>query len=435
MVGVAMLEGTPPAEETVGFAMDLTEVKRAQQALREAKESAEAANRLKDEFLATVSHELRTPLNAILGWAQLLSAEGAGAEDAAQGIETILRNARAQAQLIEDLLDISRVVSGKLRLEARAVDLGAVVQAAVESVALAAEAKGVELVRDVPAAEPAEVWGDPDRLQQVAWNLLSNAIKFTGSGGAIRVCVSRDGRYVRLSVSDSGEGIDPEFLPYAFERFRQADASLTRKHGGLGLGLSIVKSLVEMHGGTVRAESEGAGRGATFTVILPLRSGAGKASAAAAGGTRGGATPAAAGTGVQVSLEGVRVLVVDDDADARELVRHILAGQRAEVVVAATVARALEVMRSQRVDVLVSDLAMPEGDGYDLIRAVRELPTQYGGRVPAVALSALVRPAERERALAAGYNVHLPKPVDAVVLASVVGKLRADTAITRVRGS
>jgi PAS domain S-box-containing protein len=414
MAGMAVLEDSPG--ETVGFAVDLTEVKRAQREMQEAKESAEAANRLKDEFLATVSHELRTPLNAILGWAQVLDAEGAGeSEDVRGAVATILRNARAQAQLIEDLLDVSRIVSGKLRLEARPVDLAAVVRAAVRSVQLAAEAKGVGLV-DEAGATGATVWGDPDRLQQVLWNLLSNAIKFTERGGTIRVGLRREAGYARLTVTDTGAGIDRAFLPYVFERFRQADASLTRRHGGLGLGLSIVRNLVEMHGGTVRVESDGTGRGATFTVSLPTRpapAGGGAPRAADANGSRRD----------RPALAGVRVLVVDDDPDTRELVRHVLAGQQADVVTAATAARAMDVLRTGGVGVLVSDLAMPDGDGYELIRMVREMPVQYGGRVPAVALSALTRAEERDRALAAGFQAHLGKPVDAGELVGVVAEL------------
>ncbi|HZZ43300.1 MAG TPA: CHASE domain-containing protein [Tepidisphaeraceae bacterium] len=390
------------------------DLQESQQALEAAKESAEAANRLKDEFLATVSHELRTPLNAILGWAQLLSVDHAGEDDVRQGVETILRNARMQTQLIEDLLDISRIVSGKLRLEARSVDLSVVVRAAIGSVQLAAEAKGVRLVDEV-GIRPALVWGDPDRLQQVVWNLLSNSIKFTERDGTIHIRLEQEGEYASVIVSDTGAGIDPEFLPYVFERFRQADGTLTRKHGGLGLGLSIVRNLVELHGGKVRAESEGVGKGAAFIVSLPLRAG----------------TPPRGTTGLRhvgvdtkaEALNGLKVLVVDDDPDTREVLRHILAGQRAEVVTAGSVSRAMEILRSQEVEVLVSDLAMPEEDGYDLIRMVRELPGQYGGKVPAVALSALVRPAERERALAAGYQTHLPKPVDAGDLVRVVAEL------------
>lgn len=395
-----------------------SDLRESRQALQEAKETAEAANRLKDEFLATVSHELRTPLNAILGWAQLLAADGGDPNDIDQGVQTILRNARMQAQLIEDLLDISRIVSGKLRLEARSVDLNTVIHAAIASVQLAAEAKGVRLLDEV-GHKPALVWGDPDRLQQVIWNLLSNSIKFTDRNGTIHVRMELDGTYAHISVSDTGSGIDPEFLPYAFERFRQADGTLTRKHGGLGLGLSIVRNLVELHGGSVRAESKGLGQGATFTASLPLRAG----SPPRPGGVPR-KIPADDPPGNNANkLQGLKILVVDDDLDTRELIRHLLAAQHAQVITAGTVARAMDILRSQKIDVLISDLAMPEEDGYDLIRMVRELPEKYGGRIPAMALSALVRPEERQRAIATGYLMHLPKPVDAENLIVAVAEL------------
>jgi signal transduction histidine kinase/ActR/RegA family two-component response regulator len=400
---------------------------------------AQHANRMKDEFLATVSHELRTPLNAILGWAQLLRTDP-GAPDLTHGLETIERNAKAQAELIEDLLDISRIITGKLRLDVREVDLVPVLGAAIEAVRPAADARGIRLqpVLD-PHAGP--VWGDPNRLQQVVWNLLSNAIKFTPRGGRVGLRLLRVDSHVEVVVADTGQGIAADFLPFVFDRFRQADASTTRRIGGLGLGLSIVKHLVELHGGRVHVESPGAGQGATFTVNLPL--------APVRGGDGAGGTGEATKTGdplplpaataatapvdaaVQARLAGLKVLVVDDDPDARDLLCRVLRGYRAEVTVAASAAEALEAIDRDRPDVLVSDIGMPGTDGYALIRQLRQREERRGAdgadgaprRIPAVALTAYARAEDRRKALLAGFQMHLPKPVEPAELTTVVASV------------
>jgi PAS domain S-box-containing protein len=406
------------------FTRDVTALKRAErereqllEAERAARAEAERASRIKDEFLATLSHELRTPLNAIMGWSQLLRSGAATPEDLAQGLEVIQRNCRAQTQLIEDLLDMSRVVTGKLRLDMRPVDLAAVVGAAVDAVRPAAEAKGLRVELDVdPLAPP--VRGDAARLQQVIWNLLTNAIKFTPAGGAVRAALERADSHVEVVVSDTGAGIPPEFLPHVFERFRQADGSITRRHGGLGLGLAIVKQLAELHGGTVRAKSAGEGHGATFAMSLP--------------GLPPEEPHAATGSGRdnpcdRTDLTGVRVLVVDDEPDAREVVKRLLGECGAAVTTACSAEEALDALRRERPDVLVSDIGMPGVDGYELLRRVRALGRDRGGDVPAVALTAFARPDDRLRALRAGYQLHLAKPVDVpelyAVVASVAGRL------------
>ncbi len=399
---------------------DITERRAMLEAERAARSHAERMNLMKDEFLATVSHELRTPLNAILGWSQLLATGTTSAEDMKEGLETIGRNARAQTQLIEDLLDMSRIVSGKVRLDVQRVDLAEVVHAAVNSVRPSADVKGVRL-RKILDPMVNSVSGDPNRLQQVVWNLLSNAVKFTPKGGSVDVVLQRVNSHVELAVNDTGAGIQPEFLPHVFERFRQADSSTTRKHGGLGLGLAIVKQLVELHGGSIRAKSEGEGKGAAFIVSLPL------APVRGGGGGERREHPltshAAGWQGEKIDLVGVRVLVIDDEADARELVKRVLAQSGAEVTTAAAAVEGLELLKTLRPHVLVSDIGMPAKDGYQFIREVRRLPVELGGATPAVALTAFARSEDRTRAMIAGFQVHMAKPIEPHELLATVGSL------------
>ncbi|MDB5296696.1 MAG: rpfC, partial [Phycisphaerales bacterium] len=392
-----------------------------------ARSEAEAASRMKDEFLATLSHELRTPLNAILGWSQIVRRSPADADGVAEGLAVIERKARAQAQIIEDLLDLSRVVSGKARLDVQRLDLAAAVRAAADTVRPAAEAKGVRLqvVLD-PLAGP--VRGDPGRLQQEFWNLLSNAVKFTPRGGRVQVRLERVDSHLEVVVADTGEGISPEFLPHVFGRFRQQDASTTRRHGGLGIGLAIVKQLVELHGGSVRVGSGGTGRGAAFTVELPLTVvHEGELSGGNRRHPRRGGDGSPDGPDLCDVLAGVRVLVVDDEPDARELVRRVLASCRALVMTAGSVAEALALVADERPDVLVSDIEMPVEDGYGLIRRVRALGAARGGAVPALALTAYARTEDRVRAVYAGFQAHVPKPVEPAELITMVANLAGRT--------
>ncbi len=395
-------------------------------AAQEARAVAERSSRAKDEFIAVVSHELRTPLTAILGWARML-ASGLDADETAEAVEVIQRNALSQSQLIEDLLDISRVISGKLRLDLRAVDLPGVVQEAVRTVQPTADSKGirVESVLD-PRAGP--VSGDPDRLRQIVWNLLSNAVKFTPKKGKVQVRLTRVNSHVELCVSDTGVGISAEFLPHVFERFTQADSSSTRQHSGLGLGLGIARHLVELHGGEIEARSDGAGQGATFVVSLPIMivHGGGTVRPEGAHPT---APSAAAGEGhghgvvpfrCPPELAGVRVVAVDDDADARKLLETVLTRCHAQVTMTKTAAEALEAVRRERPDVLLSDVEMAGEDGYGLIAKVRALPPEEGGNTPAAALTAYARVEDRTRALRAGFQMHVPKPVEPAELVAVV---------------
>jgi PAS domain S-box-containing protein len=383
---------------------------------RAARSEAERVNVMKDEFLATLSHELRTPLNAIYGWSQVL---GIGQTDPeiAEGIEAIQRNARAQTQLIDDLLDMSRIISGKIRLDVQRIDLAPVVEAAIDSVRPSAEAKGITLRKILdPHAGP--VSADPTRLQQVVWNLLTNAIKFTPKDGKVSVLLERVNSHLEITVHDSGIGIKPEFLPHVFERFRQADATMTRSHGGLGLGLSIVKNLVELHGGTVRAKSNGEGEGSTFVVTLPL---------APVRSPEIREHPAASSFGRidcdEFKLDGVRVLVVDDEPDARKLIERVLTQCEAEVICAASAEQGLELLKKHRPHVLVSDIGMPGMDGFQFIRKVRTLSVDDGGKTPAVALTAFARSEDRTRAMLAGYQVHIAKPIETQELLATVGSL------------
>ena len=413
-------------------ARDITERKEAEarqlETERAARAQAEHANRMKDEFLATLSHELRTPLNAILGWAQILC-NHPDAEDVAEGAAIIERNARAQTQIIDDLLDMSRIISGKVRLDVQRIDLKPVVEAAIDTVRAAADAKGVRLqtVLD-PLARP--VSGDPNRLQQIFWNLLSNAIKFTPKNGRVQVVLERVNSHVEISVIDSGEGISPEFLPYVFDRFRQADASTSRQHGGLGLGLAIVKQLAELHGGTVRVKSGGPVQGSTFTVALPLTaihpdSAPEEERRHPRGPHDTGAVPLP-----HLKLAGIKVLAVDDEPDARELVRRLLGGCDATVRTAGSAAEALAMIRVEAPDVLVSDIGMPEQDGYALIRQVRALGAEQGGNVPAVALTAYARSEDRMKAILAGFQMHVAKPVEGAELLTVIASLAGRTPTT-----
>jgi CheY-like chemotaxis protein/two-component sensor histidine kinase len=363
---------------------------------------------MKDEFLATVSHELRTPLNAILGWSHVLRAGKPDEATVARALEVIERNAQTQAQLIEDILDASRVIAGNLRLNRGPVDLAVVINAAIDSVRLTAEAKAIQLgvILD-PSAR--RLQGDASRLQQVVWNLLANAIKFTSPGGRVDVRLERaDGR-AQITVRDTGEGVAAEFLPFIFDRFRQADSTITRRHGGLGLGLTIVRHLVELHDGTVAAESAGEGYGTAFIVRLPL--------AESGEGARPG--PAASG-GSPPALQGMQILVVDDDRDALDVLTLVLTEAGAAVRTAASATEALGLLRWIRPDVLVSDLATPDEDGYSLIRNLRAMERESGRETPAIALTAYVRVQDRARAVAAGFNIFVEKPVDPDELIAVL---------------
>jgi signal transduction histidine kinase/CheY-like chemotaxis protein len=381
-----------------------------------ARAEAESASRMKDEFLGTVSHELRTPLNAIVGWSHMLLAGKLDEATAARALEIIDRNAKAQAQLIEDILDVSRVITGKVRLDTAPVDVASVINVAVESAQLAADSKGIhlEVILD-PLAR--HIVGDFSRLQQVAWNLLVNAIKFTPSGGRVVVRLSRLDRSIEICVSDTGEGISPAFLPFVFDRFSQADGSQTRLHGGLGLGLAIVRHLVELHGGTVRAESPGPACGATFTITLPI---------APAKRIRRNARDLAKENRTELSrpqLDGLQVLLVDDDRDTLQVLNALLTESRAEVQTASSAAEALDVLQRYKADVLVLDLAMPYEDGYSLIRKIRASEIRGGRQTPAVALTARVRVEDRAEALAAGFNLFVPKPVEPSELITAIANL------------
>ena len=379
-------------------------------------QALETANRLKDEFLSVISHELRTPLNAMLGWSRLLRTGNLAEAKAAQGLEVIERNAKSQAQLIEDLLDISRIITGKLRLAVRPISLIPVIEAAIDTVQPAADARSIRIqtVFD-PKAEP--VSGDPERLQQVIWNLLSNAIKFTPKGGRIQVRLERINSHVELIVSDTGKGISEEFLPYLFNRFSQEDGSTTRSQGGLGLGLSIVRHIVELHGGTVQATSPGEGQGTTFVVNLPLMI-----------VHRPIEVPERvhpiAETEVPFnsasSLQGLQILAVDDEADARELLVEVLQGCGATVTAVESASDALEAVERLKPDILLSDIGMPNQDGYSLIRQVRALNVNQGGQTIAIALTAYARTEDRIRALEAGFQMHIAKPIEPAELVAVV---------------
>jgi PAS domain S-box-containing protein len=424
--GRVIYDATGVPVRMLGATIDITERKAAEEErelllTREqaARAEAEAANRMKDEFLATLSHELRTPLNAMLGWTQMLRTRKLDEAKAARALETIDRNAKSLSQLIEDVLDVSRIITGKLHLNVRPVELVPVIEAAIETVLPAANAKdiGIEARLDPSSGT---VLGDANRLQQVVWNLLSNAVKFTPKGGRVEVRLELIDSHVQIRVSDTGQGISPEFLPYVFERFRQADSTTTRSHGGLGLGLAIVRHLVELQGGTVHVESAGIGQGATFIVNLPIRA----------------VRPATsepelvqpmlrneAPTLSPAILNGLRVLVVDDEADARELLTTLLGQYGAEVIAVATASEALETLQRLKPNVLVSDIGMPGEDGYALIRKVRLLDAEQGRQIPAVALTAYARAEDRINALGAGFQLHIPKPVNPEELAAVVANL------------
>jgi len=375
------------------------------------------ANRLKDEFLATLSHELRTPLGAVLGWTRVLRTTGAEGATRERALEAIERNARAQARLIEDLLEISRIVSGKMSLQVKPVDLVDIIDAAIEVVRPAAAAKQIALTTEM-AVRPAMTSGDPDRLQQIVWNLISNAVKFTPPGGAARIRLTRNNGY-RIVVTDTGEGIDPRFLPHVFDAFRQADGTTTREHGGLGLGLAIARELVELHGGTIKARSDGAGRGSTFQVDLPSMVSESPAPGGAPASAAGRETPAFD----RNLLRGLRILVVDDEADARDLIEMALAQYGAVVTTADSAAAALAEIDRRVPDVLLSDVGMPREDGYDLIRRLRSRPLERGGGIPAIAVTAYASAKDRESALASGYEAHVAKPFEPEVLAQTVAAL------------
>ncbi len=385
---------------------------------KKARLEAEAANRLKDEFLATLSHELRTPLTAIIGWAHMLGEEMLTPEMSGQAVQAIRRNADQQRQIVEDILDASRIVTGKLRVEIESMRLVTLLREIIGSVQPAAAAKGIELNAELDQRAD-EIQGDPHRLRQVIWNLLSNAVKFTDSGGRVKVEAERLLTHVRVTVSDTGQGISPDFLPFVFNRFRQADGSTTRRHGGLGLGLSIVKCLVEAHGGAVHAYSAGDRLGATFTVDLPLPGAPAHAGQGRAG-EEGAAGKGKAGREVPPALVGLRVLLVDDDEDTLKLLTVLLKRQGAEVAAATSAAAVPALLENLRPDVLVSDVGMPGEDGYSLIRRVRALGPERGGQTPAIALTAYAGDSDRALALLAGFQLHLPKPVEPATLIEAI---------------
>jgi PAS domain S-box-containing protein len=407
------------------FARDISDRRAADTERNRLLEEAREANRMKDEFLAMLSHELRTPLSAIVGWAHMLRTGGLDEPTVARAIETIDRNAKVQNQLIEDILDVSRIVAGKFHLDMRSVDLVRIVEAAIDTVSPLATSRGVQLRQDLSAeiGPCCPAIGDPDRLQQVVWNLLTNAIKFTPRGGVVTVEVRRqdDPAEFEIVVRDTGQGISADFLPHIFERFRQAGTG-ARRHGGLGLGLSIVRHIVEMHGGTVMATSAGEGQGSVFTLRLPV----------VEVGEDGQRMPALSreegGLEEAPRLDGVRVLVVEDEADARHLLAAVLQKRGARVFMAASGAEALEMLERDRPDVLLSDIALQDQDGYDLIRKVRSLSAERGGRIPAAALTGYGRLEDRMRALSAGFQLHAAKPVEPAELIAVVASLAGKSA-------
>jgi len=404
----------------VAFATDITRNRQLLAQEQAARRDAETANRLKDEFLATVSHELRTPLTSILGWAHMLRTGLVDNNKAAVALEAMERNARTQEQLIDDLLDVSRIVSGKLRLDVQPIDPVTTIEAAIDSLVPAAEAKRLRITKVIDTGVGA-ISGDADRLQQIIWNLLSNAIKFTPAGGRIQIRGERVNSHIEIVVSDTGIGIKPEFVPYVFERFRQADATATRAYGGLGLGLAIVRHLVELHGGQVTADSAGEGQGATFTVKLPLLTVYQRESSE---------EPAHPGAGDYLSqiesvdrLDGTRILAVDDEPDTSKLLKTMIEESGGEVTIATSADEALNVLARGKFDLIVSDIGMPGKDGYQFIQEVRSRPTNRGGTIPAVALTAYARTEDRLRALRAGYQMHVPKPIEYAELITVIASL------------
>ena len=387
-------------------------------------ETAERANQLKDEFLVTLSHELRTPLTSIVGWAQMLGSSKLDPASSLHAIEVIRRNAQMQVRMVDDLLDASRIVAGKLRLTAQLVDLPTIVSLAVDGLRPAAEGKEIRLELQLDS-QPQHVWGDPDRLQQVAWNLISNAVKFTPQGGRVIVSLERVESQVEITVRDTGLGITPGFLPHVFDRFRQGDASSTRAFGGLGLGLAIVRQLVELHGGTVRVDSAGAGLGSTFTVSLPLMAVQG-----AVGESESVQQPVFKLKELECppALSGLRILVVDDEADTCELLKVILESCGAQVKTASSAADALEAVAEEVFDVLISDIGMPDEDGYSLIAKVRALARERGGKIPAAAaLTAYAGEEDRIRVLQSGFQMHVPKPINPTELVAIVANLAGRT--------
>jgi PAS domain S-box-containing protein len=423
------------------IAHDITERRRAERALQErevqlanllaereslleservARSEAERLGHMKDEFLANLSHELRTPLNAIQGWATLLRDRKVSAQDYERGLETIERNVRSQAQIVNDLLDMSRIISGKVHLEVQPLHLHEVVNNAIETVRQSAVAKSIR-IQAMLDSRIGLVRGDPNRLQQVLWNLLSNALKFTPGGGRVQVVLERVNSHVEISVEDSGIGIPAEFLPYVFDRFRQGDPSTTRRYGGLGLGLSIVKSLVELHGGSVRVKSPGENQGSTFIVALPISYVRSDKSE-----RRSDARSADPLESIELpELESVSVLIVDDEPDGRALIARILEGRGARTTCVASAAEALDALARERFDILLSDIGLPDTDGFELIRRARLLDASRPGPIPAIAITAYARPEDRQRSLLAGFHMHLSKPIEArELIASIAGLLR-----------
>jgi PAS domain S-box-containing protein len=389
------------------------------QSERYARSEAERLGHMKDEFLATLSHELRTPLNAIQGWATLLRQREVTPEDRSRGLEAIDRNVRAQAQIVSDLLDMSRIISGKIHLEVQLISLHEVINNAIESVRASADAKKIR-IRTLLDSSVGFVRGDPNRLQQILWNLLSNALKFTPVGGRVQVILERVNSHVELVVEDTGVGIAPEFLPFVFERFRQADAALTRRHGGLGIGLSIVKTLVELHGGSVRVKSAGENQGASFAIALPV------SHVSEQEVERSQRLPVLNDPLEAIELprlDDTTMLIVDDEPDGRQLMVRILEGRGAKVTAVAGGSEALELLKNQEFDILVSDIGMPDLDGYELMRRVRQLDSNREGPIPAIAVTAYARAEDRQRSLLAGYQMHLAKPIEARELVAGIASL------------
>jgi len=382
-----------------------------------ARETAEAANRIKDEFLAVVSHELRSPLNPILGWSKLLRSRQLDEQKIDRALEVIERNAQMQAQLINDLLDVSRILRGQLSLDTNPVDLVATIQAAMETVRLAAEAKSIQINTQFEP-DVGQVTGDAGRLQQVIWNLLTNAVKFTTEGGRVDIRLERTGSQAQITVTDTGKGIPPDFLPYVFEQFRQESAATTRRFGGLGLGLAIVRYLIELHGGTIQADSPGEGQGATFTVKLPLLP------------QQSITQPAPKPSEFSLDLQGTRILVVDDDDNTCEFLAFLLELHGANVIATATATEALTTLTQFKPEVLLSDIGMPDVDGYMLMRQIRALPPEQGGTIPVIALTAYAGETDYQQAMAAGFQRHIAKPIEPEVLIQAIASLLEQSAAT-----